>query len=201
MTPILILAAGTSSRMRGADKLLQEVDGVPLLVRTARRAEASGYPVLVAIPGPSHPRYRALKHENVVCFDVPEAPEGIGGTLRGAVKRLPPCEAFMVMLADMPMIETSDITRLFDAYRNGSNARIVQATTEDGQPGHPIVFDARLRDRFENCAGDDGAKPIIAAHIGQTHRISLAGNRARFDLDTPDDWKNWDRLNESALSG
>ena len=31
MIPILILAAGASRRMRGQDKLLQVVDGMPLL--------------------------------------------------------------------------------------------------------------------------------------------------------------------------
>ncbi|NBR54129.1 MAG: nucleotidyltransferase family protein, partial [Rhodobacteraceae bacterium] len=44
MTPILILAAGKSSRMRGRDKHLEEIDGVPLLRRLALAALALGEP-------------------------------------------------------------------------------------------------------------------------------------------------------------
>ncbi|WP_370162833.1 NTP transferase domain-containing protein, partial [Limimaricola soesokkakensis] len=36
--PLLILAAGRSSRMRGADKLAQEINGVPLLRRQVAAA-------------------------------------------------------------------------------------------------------------------------------------------------------------------
>ena len=197
MKPILILAAGASSRMGGVDKLLQEIDGVSLLVRTVRIAEASGHPVFVAIPGPWHPRYKALRSENVTCFDVPDASEGVGGSLRGAVKRLPPCDAFMVMLADMPLIETEDIRRLWSDGQNHNGALIVRAATQSGKPGHPIIFDASLRDDFEGLTGDDGAKSIVAAHSGATRLIPLAGERARYDLDTPDEWQHWKALHES----
>ena len=39
---ILLLAAGASARMRGVDKLLQEVDGAALLRVMARRAAKAG---------------------------------------------------------------------------------------------------------------------------------------------------------------
>ena len=47
---ILILAAGSSSRMRGGDKLLEEVAGMPLLARITRAALDTGLPVTVALP-------------------------------------------------------------------------------------------------------------------------------------------------------
>ena len=47
---ILIPAAGASSRMRGADKLMQDVGGEPALRRAARIARATGARVLVTLP-------------------------------------------------------------------------------------------------------------------------------------------------------
>ena len=49
--PILLLAAGSSSRMRGRDKLMEEVDGVPLIARAAgiARAATEGA-VIVTLP-------------------------------------------------------------------------------------------------------------------------------------------------------
>lgn len=51
MIPILILAAGASRRMCGQDKLLQVVDGMPLLRRQVLMAQATGHPVCVAARG------------------------------------------------------------------------------------------------------------------------------------------------------
>lgn len=47
---ILILAGGASSRMRGADKLLERIDGQQQLARIAQAARATGLPVRVALP-------------------------------------------------------------------------------------------------------------------------------------------------------
>ncbi|MEL6586700.1 MAG: NTP transferase domain-containing protein, partial [Pseudomonadota bacterium] len=47
---ILILAAGASSRMRGRDKLLEEIDGTPLILRAVRAACAVSAEVVVALP-------------------------------------------------------------------------------------------------------------------------------------------------------
>ncbi|SHG73145.1 CTP:molybdopterin cytidylyltransferase MocA [Cognatiyoonia sediminum] len=200
MTPILILAAGTSSRMSGKDKLLQDIDGTPLLLRTARRAIAAGKPVFVAIPGPWHPRYQLLRSEPVACYDIPDAKEGVGGTLRGSIKRLPPCSAFMILLADMPDIETADMLRLFEEKQRHPAAKIVRATTETGLPGHPILFDSSLRPDFEKISGDQGAVEIVKRFQDQTTLVPLDGDRARLDLDTPEDWRKFEKRRTKELS-
>ncbi len=200
MTPILILAAGTSSRMSGKDKLLQDIDGTPLLLRTARRAIATGKPVFVSIPGPWHPRYQLLRNEHVACYDIPDAKEGVGGTLRGSIKRLPPCSAFMIMMADMPEIETSDMLKLFEEKQRHPNVKIVRATTENGEPGHPILFDSKLRPEFSKLNGDQGAVEIVQRHKEQTTLIPLTGDRARLDLDTPEDWRKFEQRRTKELS-
>ena len=201
MTPILILAAGSSSRMSGKDKLLQEIDGKPLLQRTVRRAVATGNPVFVAIPGPWHPRYALLRREQVACFDVPDSKEGVGGTLRGAVKRLPPCDAFLVMLADMPDLETGDLLEIIYEKDNHRDALIIRASTEAGKLGHPILFDASLRPAFAMLRGDRGAAEIVTQHKDQMITVALKGERARFDLDTPEDWQTFEDRQVPAISG
>jgi len=46
MIPVLILAAGASSRMRGRDKLMEDVHGQPLLRHQILLASPVGIPVL-----------------------------------------------------------------------------------------------------------------------------------------------------------
>ena len=191
MTPILILAAGTSSRMRGRDKLLEDVGGVPLLLHVASQALATGHPVFAVLPGPDHPRYDLLKDANVICFDAPESKIGLGGTMRGGVKRLPPCDAFMLVLADLPDLETSDFNAVFAARQASPHKRIWRGATENGKPGHPILFDKALRPEFDSLTGDSGGRPIVERYEDQTDLVLLPGNRARLDLDTPEEWAAW----------
>ena len=191
MIPILILAAGRSSRMRGRDKLLEKVDDRPLLVQLVSAAEATGQPVFVALPSRDSPRYDVLRPMDAICLDVPDSAEGIGGTMRGAVKRLPPCDGFMILLGDMPDIAKSDIEAVLNARRNHPDHMIWRGATQDGKPGHPILFDKSLRSQFAALKGDEGGAPIVQPLVDQTKLVPLPGNRARFDLDTPEDWENW----------
>lgn len=191
MTPILILAAGQSSRMRGTDKLLQKIDGEPLLAHVVNHALGTGHPVFTALPGPEHPRYGVVSDLRTICYDIPDAAEGMAGTLRGAVSRLPPCDAFMVVLADLPDIDTADMNAVFAARLAEPDLLIWRGATEDGRPGHPILFDAALRPDFARLSGDGGGEAIVKANRDRTRLVPLAGQRAILDLDTPEDWAAW----------
>lgn len=191
MTPILILAAGQSSRMRGADKLLQDIDGAPLLAHVVERAVATGHPVFTAMPGPQHPRYNVMRDLPACCYDIPDAREGMSGTIRGALKRLPPCDAFMLLLADLPEIQTEDMLAVFQARTDNPDNLIWRGATVDGKPGHPIIFDAKLRPSLSELEGDGGGDVVVKAHMDQTMLVNLPDNRARLDLDTPEDWAAW----------
>jgi len=191
MTPIMILAAGKSSRMRGRDKMLELVGGKPLLLHIAEQALGTGQPVFVVLPGPESKRYEILKDAQVICLDVPDSAEGLGGTMRGGVKRLPPCDAFMLTLADLPELETSDFNAIFAEQRHAPDHLIWRGATNDGKPGHPILFDASLRPRFQELKGDEGGSPLVRTLQDQTKLVPLPDRRALLDLDTPEEWSTW----------
>ena len=187
MIPILILAAGASSRMRGADKLAEHIGRTPLLRLQAQRALATGQPVFIAVPSPDHPRVALISDLPVTILSVPEAAEGMSGSLRGAVKHLPTCEKFMLLLADLPEIEADDLTAVMTAQGH-PDTLIWRGSTEDGKPGHPVMFHASLRPLFAALTGDTGGEPIVKAHKDRTVFVPLHGTAARRDLDTPEDW-------------
>lgn len=191
MIPILILAAGTSSRMRGPDKLLEDVGGMPLLRRQALMALATGCPVYVALPDLGHPRAAALEGMSVTRLAVPDAAEGMSGTMRGAVAQLPAGADFMMFLGDLVALETADLKAVLAAKDAHPKALVWRGATEDGKPGHPIIFDASLRPQFATLQGDSGGETLVKPLRDQTHLVRLPGKRARFDLDTPEDWADW----------
>ena len=190
MIPILILAAGASSRMRGADKLAQIVRGKPLLRHIAAQAAAVG-PTFVALHHQAERRAALLDGLPVTPLRVPEAAEGQSGTLRGAVAQLPPFAALLVVLADLPEITGADLAAVIAARTAQPDALIWRGATPDGKPGHPILFDGSLRQRFDDLSGDDGGAALVKPLSDRTVLVRFADGRARLDLDTPEDWLSW----------
>ncbi len=191
MTPILLLAAGRSSRMGGADKLTLPVSGTPLLRDRAMTALATGEPVFVALPSRDHPRAAHLADLPVTMLAATDAALGLAHTLRAAVAALPPCDRFLILLADLPDITTADLQTVLAAPADHPDALIWRGATATGAPGHPVLFDASLRPHFATLTGDTGADPVIRTHRAQTVLVPLPKDNARRDLDTPADWAAW----------
>lgn len=189
--PILILAAGQSARMRGTDKLAELIDGQPLLARIAATARSVSRQVFVALPDPSHPRLALIAGLDVTPLFLAESSEGLSGTLRAGVAALPISRHFMVLPADLPELTAADLQAVLAAPEAAPDALIWRGATEDGRPGHPILFDASLRPKFAEIAGDGGGESIVRPLRPQTFLVPLPGQRARLDLDTPEDWASW----------
>lgn len=187
---ILILAAGASSRMRGADKLLEPVADQPLLARTAAAAQATGLPCLVVLPPDRPARLAALAAAGVAHVIAADAGLGMAESLKAGVAALPQDRAIMLLLADLPEITTEDLTRIAAAHRATPEA-ILRGASATGAPGHPVLFPARYRADLLTLAGDEGARSILARHRDLVRLIPLPGRHATTDLDTPEDWAAW----------
>jgi molybdenum cofactor cytidylyltransferase len=184
---ILLLAAGRSTRMRGADKMLEPVPGPfgdqPLLQAMARRCLRAG-PTRVVL-GPGQDTRRALLEGLDV--DVLEAPEGAGmaASIVTGVDGLD--TPVLVVLADMPDVTAADL-HLMIALSAQAPEAILRAASEDGTPGHPVLFPADLLPelaatdrRYGRAGGADAVRDRV-------HLVPLKGDRALTDLDTPETW-------------
>ncbi len=191
--PIIILAAGASSRMQGRDKLMEIVDNVPLLRLQALKAlDATEGPVLVALPPSPHPRYDALGGLRVETIPVPDADAGMNASLRTAFAALPDGTTHaMLLLADLPDVTSDDLRMVAEAVDLKADFLIWRGSTEAGKHGHPIVFKADLFSAFASLKGDGGGHEVVALAKGRIKPIRLQGDRARHDLDTPEDWQIW----------
>lgn len=191
--PIIVLAAGQSRRMQGADKLLQEVDGQPLIRRQAKLARAvTEGPVIVALPPRPHPRFAVLEGLDVLPLEVRNADEGMNASLRTAFAALPAqARAAMLLLGDLPDLTEADLNRVLQAVDLESDTVIWRGATEAGEPGHPVVFAASLFPEFARLHGDDGGRAVVRAASDRVRLIRLPDRRARRDLDTPEDWAAW----------
>jgi molybdenum cofactor cytidylyltransferase len=187
---VVLLAAGGSRRMRGRDKLLEEICGQPLLRRMAERAlSAEAGPVAVTLPPGDEARGEALAGLSVTRLPVPDAAEGMAASLRTAAcwaDRVG-AEGLMVLLADMPELTTSDLRALAAAF--APDGPPLRATSAIGIPGHPVVFPSDLFRELETLTGDTGARDVLRLHPPRL--LALPATHATTDLDTPEAWDAW----------
>jgi CTP:molybdopterin cytidylyltransferase MocA len=186
--PILLLAAGASSRMAPLDKLAQTIAGEPLLRRSARTARDSGAPVIVVLPPDRPERAALLAGLDVGQVIAADSMQGMSASLRAGIAALPPGVAgAMILPADMPGLAAGDLRRL-QARFAADPTRILRATAADGTPGHPILFPADLLPDLQAVTGDQGGRSLLRTQAGRVACLALPGNRATLDLDTPEDW-------------
>ncbi len=189
--PVILLAAGQSQRMGGADKLIQKIDGVPLLRRMAQIAEPVG-PVIVALPPAPHPRYEVLKGLDVLTEPIPNASEGMNASLRGALTRVPQkADAVMVLLSDLPELTSDDLLAVSQSMISHPHNLIWRGATNDGKPGHPVIFHHSLFPQLSELSGDSGAQAVVRNNIDRLHLQILPNQNALMDLDTPEEWAIW----------
>jgi len=190
MTLVIVLpAAGASTRMGGRDKLMEDVEGAPLLLRQTRRALATGADVLVTARADAPARIAALEGSGARMIPVADPSEGIAASIRAGVAALSPgTTALMIVLPDLPDIDTSDMLGIMAAHR-AAPTRILRAVAADGTPGHPTLFPAEYFPRLGRIEGDSGAARLIAG--AGFDSVRLEGARAITDLDTPAAWAAW----------
>ncbi|MEO1493844.1 MAG: molybdopterin-binding/glycosyltransferase family 2 protein [Pseudomonadota bacterium] len=190
---IVLLAAGASSRMRGRDKLLEDVDGAPLVRRIAERLRDSGAERLCCVVRPDDTeRVDALAGLPVDIVHNPRAADGLGTSLAAGIASLgSDIDAAVIALADMPGVSGADIDRLIAGFDPQENRAIIRATTPEGRAGHPVLFGRRFFEALRGLSKDQGAREVIAEHPDFVTDVQIPGTGAVVDLDTPEDWAAW----------
>jgi len=183
--------------MAGRDKLLEQVDGLPLVARQTRLARRVTIgPVIVTLPPRPHPRYDVLRGLDATLLAVADAAEGINASLRAGIDAVPDgLDWAMVLLADLPALTEDDLNTMLQAIDYKSDTRIYRGCTQAGAPGHPIVFHRDLFPLFSQLHGDTGGRNIIAAHHDRLTLVPLNADHALLDLDTPAQWDAWHARN------
>lgn len=183
---ILIPAAGASSRMQGTDKLMLQIDGVPLLQRTVSRAAQAASDVVVTLPRKSA-RKSCIADQPIKIIEIDNPARGMSASLSVGAQAISPNNAIMILPADMPDITTDDLDKIIAEFQR--TPRIVRGASRTGKAGHPVVFPNEYLPRFANLNGDQGARALFEGQ--SVDLVRLPNDHAVTDLDTPEAWAAW----------
>ncbi len=183
----IVLAAGRSTRMGGANKLLAEINGRPLVRIAAEGAFASQARPVIVVTGHQRERVEAaLKGLDVRLAHNPEVAKGLSTSLKAGIAEVPPdVDGAIVCLGDMPQVSAQLIDLLLAAFDPEKGALVVVPTI-NGKRGNPVVWSRRFFPELTALDGDIGARHLIASYPEAVTEVPLAGNAALIDVDTPD---------------
>lgn len=188
----VLLAAGASRRMLGRDKLLEPVDGKPLIRVLAERLGKAADEVVCVLRPDDAARRAALEGSGARIIINPHAEDGMGTSIASGIAALgPKADAAAIVPGDMPEITGESIARLVAAFSPEDGRAIIRATTPDGRGGHPVLFGRRFFEALCSLDGDRGARSVLEEHPEYIMDVTLPGQMAETDLDTPQEWAAW----------
>jgi molybdenum cofactor cytidylyltransferase len=180
----IVLAAGESRRF-GSPKQLVRFEGQLLVQRViASATELAGSAVTVILGAHAAEVAANLPPSSASILINRTWQEGIGGSIRAAVRRLPgACDGVLILLADQPMVGGHGLARLAAAWRR--QPRSIVASHYGSVTGVPAIFPRWCFNDLAALRGDQGARLLIRRYAD--HVVRLAHPEAAVDIDYPED--------------
>jgi molybdenum cofactor cytidylyltransferase len=198
-TAIIILAAGSSSRL-GKPKQLLQYQNESLIKHAVKTALQTAFNPVIVVTGFLHEEL-VRETESIPVYIVHnlEWEEGMGSSIRTGIKFLKQLDqsnqinATLILLCDQPLISAQYLNLLVAQFYNDKNSMIA-ATSYAEIEGVPAVFDKSLFSVLQDLPGNRGAQWIFKKYNNQLSIVPFEG--ASIDIDTEDDYLKLLKLSE-----
>jgi len=186
---IVILAAGSSSRM-GRPKQLLPFYGKSLLEHTVDTAsETDANPVIVVLGANASLLEKEISEKKVHIAENTGWEEGMASSVRCGIKTLvqiaPYADAAIIMVCDQPFVSPALLNDLVTAQKNTGKA-IVTSRYEHAI-GPPALFHKTVFAELLGLKGDAGARKIIEQRGDDVATVSF--DKGEIDIDTESDYR------------
>lgn len=195
---IILLAAGSSSRMGKTNKLLLPLNNTTMVANSAMQAlkfleETQEGGSLIVVTGYRHKQTeKALKEcVDYVCstnskikliiVNNPDYKNGQFSSTKKGVEQVSENSSFFIQLADMPLIKAEHYKTLVPHLKNKDAVRPFY----DNQPGHPVLLSAKIKEAILKH-NDSFTVSKILSSFG-VNEIQFTDSAFIKDIDTPQD--------------
>ena len=188
----VLLAAGRSERMGRNNKLLLNVDGIPLVRKSAINILNSNVTSMTVVTGFDENKIvNALSGLNVNFVKNINFREGLSSSLKAGLANITPTpSAVIICLADMPKIQPEHINQLIENFDPLKGWEIC-IPTNNGKRGNPVLIGSRFFPYIFETNGDFGAKQIMKQHSDKIVEVEIGTSDIHFDIDTQDEYENF----------
>ncbi len=192
----VILAAGTSARMRPANKLLLKYKNHTIIEETLAQLMKSDVDDIIVVTGFERARIESVLQSSlsnrVKCIHNANYRLGRAESIKCAIKHIDSnADAALFMVADKPGVSTDLIDRAIDRYR-AERPAILYVETPSGR-GHPIIFSKLLFNDLLTLEGDLVGNELVSRYTRDL--VIFRDNTPQIDIDNEQDYRillEWD---------
>ena len=184
---ILILAAGSSSRM-GRPKQLLPWGNTTLLGEAINTAKSIKTATTYVVLGANYDQIKKTIENDFIQIIYNDNWElGLGSSIAKGIKNLSySYDGVLIMLADQPLVNKTHLTALIKAFED-DNQHIVATDYATGRLGVPAIFDHCYFEELSQFTEDKGAKQLIDNNAKNV--TALKAEHLIIDIDTEEGYK------------
>lgn len=189
MTGIIILAAGSSSRMGQPKQQLVYLQQTLLQHAIHATADIPDHKTIVVL---------GARHENILpdvdskIADIvinPDWEQGMASSIKSGITALqtlyPQVQSTLLMLCDQPFVSTKLLQQLIET--GGDDENSIVACTYQNTIGTPVLLGKQWFNELLNLQGQEGAKKILIQN--QDKVLVVPFPQGGIDIDTPKDYQ------------
>ncbi len=186
---VVILAAGSSRRMVGTNKLLESINGLPMIEHVVRSALSSNADYVVVVTGHDAKFIeKRLEQYDVKIVRNADYVSGVLGSVRLGLAVLPPDIAGAVILpADMPAFTEDYIDKLIEAFDFTAKRRPVVLPVFNSVRHNPVLWPRDLFNVVKIVPEDSQFVPALIEHSDYIKEIPLKDDLPLTDINTRGD--------------
>jgi molybdenum cofactor cytidylyltransferase len=185
-TGIILLAAGSSSRL-GRAKQLIEFQGKTLIQKAIEEANKSQVDCLVGVLGANADLIQTGFEPSSTSFIInSDWQQGMSSSMQAGLRFLMEKEEIdqvLLMLCDQPFVDASLLDQLITAKE--TSVKGIVAAAYSNTLGVPALFDKHYFEELLQLNGSEGAKKVIFNHQAEVHALDFP--LGAVDLDTEED--------------
>jgi molybdenum cofactor cytidylyltransferase len=192
-TGVIILAAGSSSRL-GQPKQLLEFKGKSLLFHTVEQAVKVSNAIVVVTGSNSLEVENEINGQKVLISYNPDWQKGMGLSVSSGLKRLlldfSEIEYCIISVCDQPYIDANVFSRLIEEQHHTQKGIVASAYAET--LGTPVLFAKKYFNDLLIVSGNEGAKKLLQKFKDDVAEISF--EEGAVDIDTIGDYEQLIKL-------
>lgn len=183
--PTFIMLAAGNSRRFGSNKLLYEIGGVPMYLRTLHKLQkaASELGNCEIIVVTQYQEIASKAQESGVRVLINPYPErGISSSMQIGLAAAKESAACLFIVSDQPWLTTETIVDLVHKFL--SEDKGMACTLLGTKTGNPCIFSRKYYQELQEITGDKGGKQIINRHPEDVAYLEIEDAKELVDVDT-----------------
>ena len=199
MISAILLAAGQSLRMKGENKLVKKIKGIPLIKYAVKNILASTVDEIIIVLGHEKDLIRNIigLNRKIKFVYNKDFKKGISSSIKIGLKSISKkSEAFFISLGDMPNVNQNIYNKLIKSrFKYNKKLKLqhkkeIIIPTFEGKNGNPILFSKFMKDKIMLVKNDLGASEIIKLNKEKILNVPLNNKSIFLDFDTPDSFNS-----------